>query len=340
MPLTPAQYAKLKALMPNTYATSPAAKAEAEMLREQGNKPVLTLNGDYPTDWSEFIGQEPAVAQLKIAIASAQKRGVRLDHTLLASGAHGIGKTTIAQIVACQMDTGFKAVSGPLSIDDARTTIGQMGNSDILFWDEFHLAVQGNKSRADWMLPFLTDSVLLTTGGTVRMPQVTVVAATTDVGKLPQTIISRFMIKPRLDMYTDAEAILICGKLAQRMNVIVNVPDYPAIVRAAANNPRDMRMILTSIRDQQAVQGSYSLPLACEWAGLTEDGLTREAMEMMQVLYCTRNRTMSIESIQATLNEPGPLRHHEQALIQRGYVLVTGRGRMLTEAGAARVEEQ
>jgi holliday junction DNA helicase RuvB len=304
-------------------------------------KPTVTvLNGDYPTEWEEFIGQEPAVHQLKIAIESAKRRDARLDHTLLASGAHGIGKTTLAQIAACKMGTGFKSVSGPITVDDGRRVIGKMHDGDILFWDEFHLAVSGNKARADWLLPFLTDAVLLTPTGSVKMPNITVIAATTDVGKLPQTIISRFMLRPRLDMYTDEEARLICAKLAGRMHVHVAPGDYPGICRAANNNPRDMRMVLSSLRDQQVATGSYDVRLAYEWAGLTEDGLTREAMEIMQVLYFTGSRTMSIEGIQATLSEPGPLRHHEQLLLQRGYVVVTARGRMLTEEGAARVEAQ
>jgi Holliday junction DNA helicase RuvB len=336
--MSPSQRKNMESLLPWKHMHVPHEK-EAAKPTPTPTKPAF-VNGDYPTEWSEFIGQVPAVRQLKVAIASAVARDVRLDHILLASGAHGIGKTTLGQIVACQMGTGFKAVSGPLSIDDARSVLGRMRDKDILFWDEFHLAVQGNKSRADWMLPFLTDSVLLTNTGSVRMPQVTVIAATTDAGKLPQTITSRFMLRPRLDMYTDEEAIAICRKLSQRMGVAVDAVDYPAIVRAANNNPRDMRMVLTSLRDQVAAIGDYDLRLSFEWAGLTEDGLTREALEIMQVLYIEPKRTMSIESIQATLNEPGPLRHHEQILIQRGYVLVTGRGRMLTEAGAARVEEQ
>jgi len=293
---------------------------------------------DYPTSFEGFIGQARAMEQLRAAVHSAQHRQTRLDHVLLASGAYGIGKTTLGQIIAYEMMVGFLPVSGALTVDDARSLLTGMSDQDILFWDEFHLAVSGNRNRADWLLPFLTDSVLLTKNGAEEMPKVSVIAATTDVGKLPQTIISRFMVRPRLEYYTLDEAVQICEQLTKRMKVKVRGNRVlERIARAANHNPREMRMILTAVRDL-ATLGLVKLDKAFAWAGLTHDGLSTECQEIMLVLLGSSGHTASLETIQAALGEPGPLRHHEQLLIQKGLLSITGRGRTLTDEGVDRAK--
>jgi holliday junction DNA helicase RuvB len=293
---------------------------------------------DYPMTFDGFVGQDLAVEQLQICIHSAKARGTRLDHTLLASGAHGIGKTTLAQIIAYELGAGFVAISGPVSVDDARTILMGMQDGDVLFWDEFHLAVAGNKNRADWLLPFLTDRELLTKRGTEQMPDVTVLAATTDVGRLPQTIISRFMIRPRLSYYSLEEATKICAQLTGRMKVrISSETALTRIARAANHNPREMRMILTAVRDL-AMVGPVNLDKAFEWAGLTYDGLSTECQEILLILLGSTAYTASLETIQAALGEPGPLKHHEQAMIQKGLITIGGRGRTLTDLGVERAQ--
>jgi Holliday junction DNA helicase RuvB len=281
------------------------------------------------------------VEQLRTAVLSARYRNQRLDHVLLASGAHGIGKTTLAQIIAYELGVGVVTVSGPIALDEARKILKEMRDGDILFWDEFHLAVAGNRNRADWLLPMLTDHVLLSKDGPELMPDITVIAATTDVGKLPQTVISRFMIRPILDYYTDEEAAIIALRLSERMKVRVKSDTIMRkIATAANNNPRDMRMILTAIRDMAVVTGGkVDFSKALAWAGLTRDGLSRVAQDMLLVLLDSNDYTASLETIQAALGEPGPLRHPEQSLIQKGYVTITSRGRKLTEAGITRSME-
>jgi len=304
--------------------------------RKVGNE--IFEGSDYPKTWDGFVGQAEAVDQLKTAVRSAKVRRARLDHTLLASGAHGIGKTTLAQIIAYEMGVGMVAVSGPITLDEARKILMDMQDGDILFWDEFHLAVAGNRNRADWLLPLLTDHVLLSKDGPESMPDVTVLAATTDVGKLPQTVISRFMLRPVLNYYTPEEASTIASRLAVRMSVrLAGSAVLEKIAAAANNNPRDMRMIITAIRDMAVTgDGKVDFGKALLWAGLTRDGLTRTAQDMLLVLLDSPDCTASLETIQAALGEPGPLRHPEQSLIQKGYVTITSRGRKLTEAGISR----
>lgn len=329
MPLAAPLEERLQKLREKRSATAAAVK----------RGPDIFKGTDYPQDWSGFIGQTQAREQLIAQVASARARNVRLDHTLLASGLHGIGKTTIAMLMAGQAGRGLVQVSGALSVSDARDVLLGMTDGDILFWDEIHLAVAGNRNRADWMLPFLTDGTLVTNSGVEQMPDVTVVGATTDVGKLPQTLISRFMVRPTLVGYTPEEGELLVANLSGRMQVPVLARERAAIARAANNNPRDMRMILTAVRDLNYITSGaepIDLDKAFEWAGVSYDGLSTVAQEMLLTLLVAPDHTASIDSIQAQLSEPGPLRHHEQVLLQRGYVTITGRGRCLTDEGVAR----
>ena len=293
---------------------------------------------DYPRDWDGFIGQEQAIEQLRTQVVSSRARDKRLEHTLLASGLHGVGKTTLAHLLAFQREVGLICTTGPLAVQDARALVSGMEDKDILFIDEAHLLVQGNRTRADWILPFLTEGKLYTDEGAQQMPDVTVVAATTDVGKLPLTLISRFMVRPKLVNYTEEEASRIVANLAVRMDVAIQ-PEWTApIARAANRNPREVRMILTQIRDLQTAfpDKEVDLAKAFEWAGLSYDGLDTVAQDMLLVLVAAKNHTASVDTIQAQLGEPGPLRHHEQTLLQRGYLTITGQGRKLTEAGVER----
>lgn len=326
MPLLPETQERLKGQYISS-ATGPGA------LVKRGAQIFGT--GDYPESWDGFIGQDDAIRQLKAAVTSAKHRHVSLDHVLLASGAQGIGKTTLAQIIAYEMGAGMVAISGPVTVAEARALLVQMEDGDVLFWDEIHLAVAGNRNRADWILPLLTDSVLMTKNTVERMPRVTVIGATTDVGKLPQTIISRFMVRPVLNYYTDEEGVLLTYNLADRMGIILSdEANYARVARAADNNPRDIRMIITAVRDVGYAEGD--LELAFEWAGVTHDGLSRVARDMLLVLLDSPDRTASLETVQALLGEPGPLRHAEQKVMQKGYVVITGRGRKLTERGVER----
>jgi Holliday junction resolvasome RuvABC ATP-dependent DNA helicase subunit len=186
----------------------------------------------------------------------------------------------------------------------------------------------------------MTEGRLYTENGAIECPDVTIVAATTDAGVLPNTFLSRFMIKPRLVPYTAAEATQIVTNLALRMNVETPDDVAPVIAQASSGNPRDMRSILTAVRDLQFGFPDCELDIdkALQWAGFTRDGLSQLALEMLLVLSQQTNRTASIDTLQAILNEPGPLRHEEQTLLQRGYVTISGRGRQLTDSGLTRVQ--
>jgi Holliday junction DNA helicase RuvB len=298
---------------------------------------------DYPRTWDGFVGQTEAKHQLQVAIASARARGARIDHTLLASGLHGVGKSTLAALIAGHAEVGLVQTTGPLTAGEAKSLMSAMEDRDILFIDEAHLLTSGNRNRADWLLPFMTEGVLYTSRGAEEMPHITVVAATTDVGRLPQTLISRFMVQPTIVPYSDQEGACIAASLAERMQVAGLADEhFRQIARAADCNPRVMRQILTGVRDLSyaAPEGHPDLATAFRWAGVSADGLTVIAREILILLAFAEGRTMSADSIRANLNEPGPIHHHEQQLLQRGLITITGRGRKLTDYGFARAREE
>jgi holliday junction DNA helicase RuvB len=296
---------------------------------------------DYPKTYDGFIGQIDAVAQLRTAVKSAKIRKATLGHILLASGVKGIGKTTLAQIIAYDMGTGFVEVSGSLNGDEFLRLIGNMTDGDILFWDEFHLAVQGNRTKADWLLPMLVDHKISTKRGYIDIPDITIVAATTEVGKLNETITSRFSIKPKLEYYTAAEAIQITIKMAERVKVrIANEETLKTIAEAANGNPRDIRSILEQVRDIATTEaGKVNLDKALRWAGLTRDGLSRDQQGYLICLLSQPDFTAGEATLRAVLGEPGPMRHIENPLIQKGLVVTTARGRTLTDSGSIRAKE-
>lgn len=295
---------------------------------------------DYPRTWQDLVGQKQAVGRLKAACFSARQEQRRLDHVLISSGIAGVGKTALARLVAADLGTGFVEVSGPMKVEDARPILQGMQDGDVLFYDEIHQAVAGGAAKAEWLLQLLQDGRLVTKAGVEVLPQITVVAATTDEQRLPITILGRFPVKPVIEPYTLAEATLICQTMATKLGYGgAHLPAYANLqdVAAACNgNPRDMRALLIALRDSYFVSSTYDLQQALDWVGVTSDGLTTKCQDYLMVLLCTFEGIAGEKSIGSAMGEPGPLRHTEQLLVQKGYITITPQGRSMTEAGVER----
>lgn len=307
------------------------------------------LEGPYPQSFTDFIGQEKARLQIIAAITSAVQRHDRLDHMLLASGYPGIGKTALSRLTAHLRGVGFVELGGSVTDRDAAKAIEVMEDGDILFLDEIHRLVVGGKARAEWLLTLLQDGTLHTPQGTVQAPNITVIAATTDAQRLPETILDRFVIKPVLEPYTVAEAIEIGTVTARRLGFgeDLTMPDSTAwlegIARACDNNPRRMTQMLKVLRDivitdevQPGVDG-YDLTTALDWCGVTPDGLTQVMQDYLVALHVYGGKA-GISTLKMVTNE-NDLTLTEKALVQRGYVVVATGGRELTDFGAERAEE-
>jgi Holliday junction DNA helicase RuvB len=289
-----------------------------------------------PRCWEEIVGQEAAVARLQAAVAHAQNARTRLDHTLLASGMAGVGKTTLARVIAVELGVGIVEVSGPVTLDEARSLLRSMRDGDILFWDEIHLAVAGGKAKAEWLLPLMESGHLATARGREPVPDITIIGATTDAGSLPRTILGRFPVQPVLTPLDAEHIVVLVNNFASRMELEELPAEVSTAVAEASNGePRQMKALLTALRDG----GGWDMEQALTWCGLSADGLTETAADFLVVLMGAFDGVASLATISAALNEPGPLRHVEQTLSQRGYIRVTAKGRELTDTGMARAIE-
>lgn len=308
------------------------------------------LEGPYPKSFTDFIGQEKARMQLLAAITSSAKRNEPMSHALLASGTPGIGKTTLGRLTASVLQTGFVELGGLVTDKDAVMALKAMKDGDVLFLDEVHRLVSRGKAKAEWLLTLLQDGTIHTPTGVVQAPRITVIAATTDAQKLPETILDRFPIKPVLDPYSDDEATKIALLTAERLGFGDVVP-LPAdtgwltgVAKACDNNPRRMGDLLESVRDvalstdcANLLPNGYSLDIALDWNGLTPDGLTTTAQHYLLGLFGYGGRA-GLPSIKALLNEE-QVGHTEKLLIQKGLIQVTPQGRELTPIGIDRALE-
>jgi len=304
-----------------------------------------------PRTWDEFTGQARAKGQLQASIHSAQSRHTRLEHVLIAAGQYGTGKSALARLVAAEMEVGIIELSGQVSIDQARPILRGMEDRDILFLDEVHAMVTHGKANAEWLLHLLEDGRLLSAAGAEKMPDITVIAATTDAGKLPETILNRFPIRSVLDPYTPEQATEIALYMAGNLRFGSETPPLTArtavlVADAANGNPRDMRALLTILRDayygglaEVDENGDYDLSTMLEWAGLTADGLTKIAQDYLTVMMVDFSGKAGEKTIASALGEPGPLRHVERLLLQKGFIAVTATGRQMTKRGVTRATQ-
>lgn len=311
------------------------------------------LDGPYPKKFEDFVGQDRPKMQIMAAIASAFKRGEAMDHMLLASGMPGIGKTTLGRLTAAALGVGFCELGGVVTDKQVISALKVMQDGDVLFLDEVHRLVSSGKAKAEWLLTLLQDGSIQTGTGTHEAPKITVIAATTDAQRLPQTILDRFPIQPILEPYSSQEALAIARTSALRMG-FGDGEDLPLpaetiwlerLARAADNNPRRIGSLLTTVRDialatdRSNLHGDegYDVEIALEWAGLTADGLTK-GMQTYMVGLWTYGGTAGATTMKALVAEE-QVGQTEKALIQKGYLVVTPRGRELTDYGLERAQE-
>lgn len=331
-----------------------------EKKRAQATSAAAPRRGDelfegttYPRSWEEYVGQEDAVEFLRVAAASAKIRGERLGHVLIATGLHGIGKSALARLIAKEMDAGLVEVQGVLTEQDALRTFAAMSDGDILFYDEFHQAVSKGKAKAEWLLSVLQDGVMITSRGVQAIPNITIVAATTDIQKVQETIISRFQVKPAMESYTDEQAALIArvtskrvwGNLVERGYPLPSDRRCATIARAANNNPRAITQLLKTLLDTvvagsaiRGQDGDYDLSMMFRFAQVTPDGLDKLAQDYLETLSfeggLAGERTMRM-----ALGEPTTPVHTEKLLLSKGLISFTERGRELTPDGVVRAAE-
>lgn len=307
---------------------------------------------DYPSTWKEYIGQDAAKRVLMVAAKSAKMRKDMLQHTLIAHPTPGVGKTALALLIANEMGTNVRTVSGAVDKDKARIIFATMQDNDVLFWDEAHQMVDSGKKKAEWLLTYLQDGTIAGPLGMEVQPRVTIVAATTDAHKIPENIASRFTLRPPMGDYLPEEATKIAQMLAAKVLEPLDLPrlapaDAALIATASRGNPRAMRQLLLNLRDLTITDElpllrkgrAYDIPALLERLDIQADGLTPEAVKYLQILAREFGGTAGAKPLEDRLQMSGGLDSIERVLMDLGMVAKTRSGRTITQAGIRRYLE-
>jgi len=306
---------------------------------EQEEELEITLR---PSILTEFVGQRKLVEKLKIYIEAAQKRGEPLDHVLL-FGPPGLGKTTLAHIIAHELKTGIKVTSGPV-LERAGDLAGLLTNlnfSDILFIDEIHRI---NRVVEEYLYSAMEDfriDIMIDKGPSARSIQLdlegfTLVGATTRAGLLTSPIRARFGIVLRLDYYSMEELSKIIKRSAGILNIEITPEGAAEIAGRSRGTPRIANRLLRRCRDFAQVRADGVITLetakkALQMLDVDEVGLDEMDIRILQTLVKTfeggpvglQNLAVAIGEEAETIEEV-----YEPFLIQEGFLKRTSRGRM------------
>lgn len=312
-------------------------------------------SGLYPSHWDEFIGQKQAKVQLMTAITVAKKRQRPLEHILIASGTPGLGKTALALLVIGELGVRYRVQSGIVRPDDLISLFVGMEDGDCLLLDEVHRLADGGGrggKNAEWLLHYLQDGILITPLGPEKVPRCTVIATTTEAGRLPPAVLQRFQITPVIKPYSDDEAAQIAWRLAARVlgDEGLTLPSLECCLRmakASNNKPRIMRRLLVNLRNLVIAGGvdddaDYDLETALEWTGLTPDGLSEAACRYLTTVYEKfEARPVGRAMISSLIREGGHvIAEVEEDLQARGMLAWHGTsGRRLTFEGINRAHQ-
>ena len=296
-----------------------------------------------PQTLAEFTGQKASRENLAIFIAAARGRGESLDHVLL-HGPPGLGKTTLAQIIAREMGVGFRATSGPIiqKSGDLAAILTNLQPRDVLFIDEIHrLQPAIEEVLYPAMEDFVLDLIIGEGPGArsvrIDLPRFTLIGATTRSGLLANPLRDRFGIPLRLVFYTPEELTLIVTRAASLLEMDITADGAAEIARRSRGTPRIAGRLTRRVRDFAAVAGTATVDRAAADAALTRLDVDQRGLDAMDRRYLRRiaehhnGGPVGIETLAAALSEPRDTLEDviEPFLIQEGFVIRTPRGRML-----------
>jgi holliday junction DNA helicase RuvB len=297
-----------------------------------------------PTAFDDFVGQKEARANLQVFIEAAKRRKAPLDHVLFA-GPPGLGKTTLAQIVARELGVGFRSTSGPViaKAGDLAALLTNLEERDVLFIDEIHRL---NPAIEEILYPAMEDfqlDLVIGEGPAARSVKIdlakfTLVGATTRAGLLTTPLRDRFGIPVRLNFYTPDELVLIVRRGARLLGVGMSADGAMEIARRARGTPRIAGRLLRRVTDFALVDEAAEITREIADKALLRLDVDARGLDQLDRRYLVTivdfygGGPVGVDTIAAALSEPRDAIEEivEPYLIQQGFVQRTPRGRLLT----------
>ena len=325
-----------------THSSDNAAIVDGSLQPDDREPDILSLR---PERLNEYVGQAEVVETLKIAIEAARLRAEPLEHVLF-HGPPGLGKTTLAHIIANEMDSTLTVTSGP-ALEKGGDLIGiltHLGEGDVLFIDEIHRTPKTVEeflypAMEDFAVDFVFDKGIHARSHRYRLKRFTLVGATTRVGLLSAPLRDRFGIFRSLDFYGLDDLMHITTRSAALLDVAIDPPGASELAKRSRGTPRIVNRLLKRVRDYAQVRGDGAISrptveAALALEGVDECGLTRlDHRYLKTIIDYYGGGPVGIEAISATLQEETDTLVDvvEPYLLKIGMVIRTSSGRRASD---------